>query len=113
MTARKAYLLLAALGFILPYMYFIRFLATYGLDLPLFFEQLTANDISTFFAVDLAIATVAFWAFAYWESRRRPIRFWWLSIAASVLVGLSFALPLFLYLREGAPIRVEQHEMNK
>ena len=109
-TAKRFYLFLAAVGFILPYVFFIRFLATYGLDLPLFFEQLTANDISIFFAVDLVIATIAFWTFAYRESRHHPIRFWWFSIAASALVGLSFALPLFLYLREGASVRVEHYE---
>ncbi len=93
---------LTVLGFALPYAFFIRFLSEYGLNLPLFFEQLTANDISIFFAVDLVIATIAFWVFARQESRRRPIQHWWISIPASLVVGLSCALPLFLYLRERA-----------
>ena len=91
---------LAILGFILPYVFFIRILSENGLNLPLLIEQLMVNDISIFFAVDLVIATVVFWIFAYRESRYRPIPFWQLSILASLIVGLSCALPLFLYLRE-------------
>ncbi len=99
---KNIYGALAILGFILPYIFFTRFLSENGLNLPLFFEQLTANDISIFFAVDLVIATVAFWVFAYQELRRHAIPFWRLSILTSLIVGLSCALPLFLYLRERA-----------
>lgn len=96
------YAALTVAGFVLPYLFFIRFLSANGLNLPLFFQQLTANDISIFFAVDLVIATVAFWVFAWQESRLYTMRFWWLAIVASLIVGLSCALPLFLYLREPA-----------
>jgi hypothetical protein len=97
---KRIYAVLAILGFVLPYIFFIRFLSVNGLNLSLFVEQLFANDISTFFAVDLLIATITFWVFAYRESRKRSIRHGWICIAASLLVGLSFALPLFLYIRE-------------
>ena len=99
---KSIYGTLAALGLILPYLFFMRFLSENGLNLPLFFEQLTTNDISIFFAVDLVIATVAFWVFAYRESHRYAIPLWRLSILTSLIVGLSCALPLFLYLRERA-----------
>jgi hypothetical protein len=99
---KRLYALLAVVGLILPYYFLARFLSAHGLNLPLFMEQLFANDIATFFAVDLIIATIVFWLFAIVEMRRRPIRYGWLAIPATLLVGLSFALPLFLYLRERA-----------
>ena len=102
---RRLYALLAVLGFVVPYYYFARFLATNGLDLTLIVEQLFANDISTAFAVDLFIAAIVFWVFLVHEARRLTIRYWWLCIPATLLVGLSFSLPLFLWMREGAPER--------
>jgi hypothetical protein len=99
---KRTYAVLAILGFALPYLFFIRFLSANGLNLTLFYQQLTANDISTFFAVDLILATITFWVFAYREIRQHPIRHGWIVIPAGLLVGLSFALPLFLYMRETA-----------
>lgn len=48
-------LLLAVAGFVLPYYFFISFLADTGPDIKLIVEQLFANDFSSFFAVDLLI----------------------------------------------------------
>jgi hypothetical protein len=97
---KNIYAILAVVGTIGPYIFFARFLSANGLNLSLFVDQLFANDIATFFVVDLLIATVVFWVFATVESRRLPIRYWWISIPATLFVGLSFGLPLFLYLRE-------------
>jgi len=97
---RKLYLFLAFVGFVLPYYFFVSFLVTNGPDLPLLFDQLLANDISTFFAVDLIITAIVFWAFLYRESQRYEVRNWWTFILATLVVGPSFALPLFLYFRE-------------
>ena len=59
---RKLYLFLAFVGFVLPYYFFVSFLVTNGPDLPLLFDQLFANDISTFFAADLSSQR---WPFGY------------------------------------------------
>jgi hypothetical protein len=99
---KRLYALLAVVGLVVPFVFFGRFLVAEGLNLSAFFRQLTATPISIFFALDLVIATVVFWVFAYRETRDRPIPFWWITVVASILIGLSFALPLFLYLREGA-----------
>ena len=94
------YLLLALVGLLLPYFFFGSFLAENGLDLHLFFEQLFANDISIFFAVDLVITAIAFWVFLYQEARSCQMRNWWVFVPATLFVGPSFALPLFLYFRQ-------------
>ena len=55
---KKLYLLLAVIGLVLPYTFFVSFLLENELNLPLLVEQLFANDISTFFVVDLIITAV-------------------------------------------------------
>lgn len=97
---RKLYLALAIVGFLAPYYFFVSFLRAEGLNLQLLFSQLFANNISSFFAVDLIISAIVFWAFLYRESERYLMRNWWVYILATLIVGPSFALPLFLYFRE-------------
>jgi hypothetical protein len=97
---RRLYLLLAILGFILPYYFFVSFLIENGLDLGLLLGQLFANDISAFFAVDLIITAIVLLAFMVREAGRYQMRNRWLYIVATLAVGPSFAFPLFLYFRE-------------
>ena len=97
---RSLYLLLALVGWIVPYYFFVSFLSENGLNLQLLLDQLFANQISTFFAVDLVITAIVFWLFLYSESQRLKMANWWTYIAATLVVGPSFALPLFLYFRE-------------
>ena len=58
------------------------------------------NPIAAATLTDFTISCLVFWPFLFAESRRLAIRFWWLFIAANVVIGLSFALPAFLYVRE-------------
>jgi hypothetical protein len=98
---KKVYLLLAIPGFILPYYFFILFLIDNGLNLTLIISQLFANNISTFFAVDLIITAIALMIFVFIEAKRYQMRNSWVYIISTLLVGPSFALPLFLYFWEG------------
>ena len=100
MNRKSIYSVLALLGLLAPYYFFFRFLGADGLDIPLLFNQLFANNISTFFAVDLIISVIAFWVYLIGEASRLHMKNWWLYILATLGVGLSFALPLFLYFRE-------------
>ena len=100
MTRKNMYLVLAALGLLVPYWFFFQFLSTNGLNISLLAQQLFANDISTFFALDLVLSTVVFWIFMAGEAAKLEMKNSWLYILASLAVGLSFALPLFLYFRE-------------
>ena len=94
------YLILAIAGFILPHYFFISFLAANGLNLSLLIEQLFGTHIAAFFAVDLLITAVVFWVFVYREASRLQMKRAWVYVAATLLIGPSFALPLFLYFRE-------------
>lgn len=100
MKPRHIYAALAVAGAVLPLWQFLPFLREHGLDLPLFFQQLFSTPVSGFFGLDVIVATVVLWVFVLVESRRHAIRHRWLPIAASLLIGVSLGLPLFLYMRE-------------
>ncbi|MFY9610019.1 MAG: DUF2834 domain-containing protein [Blastocatellia bacterium] len=97
---KRLYALLCVLGLVLPYYFFIPFLLSNGLDIPLVISLLFGNQISAFFAADVFVSSVVLWVFIYHENRNRRIRQWWLCIVANLAVGVSLALPLFLWLRQ-------------
>ena len=94
------YLVAAILGAILPLSQLIPFLAAYGLDIPLLFKQLFANHISAFFGLDVIVSSFVLWLFVFSEGRRRGMRNLWLYVICNLAVGVSLALPLFLFFRE-------------
>ncbi len=100
MKPKILYLLLCLAGTILPYAFFVQFLRDHGLNLRLFFQQLFASPISSFFGTDVIVSALCLWLFVYFEGRRTRVRNLWAPILASLLVGVSLGLPLFLYLRE-------------
>jgi hypothetical protein len=97
---KTIYAVLCILGFVVPYYFFVSFLLSHGLDVGLFLNQLFANPVAAFFAADVVISSLVFWVFVYEETRKRPIKLWWISIIADLAVGVSLGLPLFLLLRE-------------
>ena len=94
------YLIAAILGTVLPLSYFVPFLAANGLNLPLFFRQLFQNDVSGFFGMDVIVSSIVVWLFVFSEGRRRGMMNLWFYVVCNLLVGVSLALPLFLFFRE-------------
>jgi hypothetical protein len=97
---KNAYLILCILGAVLPYSQFIPWLLENELNAPLFVHQLFANRISGFFAWDVLISAVVVVGFVRSEGKRSGVPVVWLPILGVLVVGVSFGLPLFLYLRE-------------
>jgi hypothetical protein len=100
MNRKNIYLTLALIGLLAPYYFLFKFLGTNGFNISLLVQQLLVNNISTFFAVDLAISIIIFWIYRITEANKLEMKNRWLYLLASLTVGLSFALPLFLYFRE-------------
>ena len=100
MKPKHVYLVLAVLGAVLPLWQFIPFLREHGLALDLFFQQLFSTPVSGFFGMDVIVSSVVLWVLVYVEGRRAGVRHLWLPVVASILVGVSLGLPLFLYMRE-------------
>jgi len=100
MRPRHVYLVLCLLGLLLPYSQFIPWLTAHGFDLPLFFQQLFANRISGFFAFDVIVSALVLVVFVTITGRREGVPHLWAPVIGTFAVGVSFGLPLFLYLRE-------------
>ena len=92
-------------GALLPYWQFIPWVIQHGMNLPLFVRELFANRISAFFGMDVLVSAVVLIVFIRVESDRLNIRRRWLPVLAVLVVGVSLALPMFLYMRE---LRLEQ-----
>jgi hypothetical protein len=97
------YAVLAILGAVLPLSAFVPWAVANGFDPRLFFEELFANRVSAFFGLDVIIAAVVVIFFAHAEARRARLRRPWIPVVATLLVGVSFGLPLLLLMRDEEP----------
>ena len=102
MNRKNTYLFLCILGAAIPYSQFIPWVMENGLQLGLLVRQLFANRISAFFGLDVLVSSVILLVFMRVEGRMLRVRFRWMPIVGLCAVGVSLALPLFLYLRERA-----------
>ena len=100
MKLKNVYLVLCLFGLVLPYSQFIPFLIESGIDIPEFFDLMFANRISSFFAWDVIISAIVLITFIVSESLKSGIKNYWLPIIATITVGVSFGLPIFLYQRQ-------------
>jgi len=97
---KRFYLIAAIVGTILPLSQLIPFLAQFGLDVSLFFSQLFQNYVSSFFGMDVIISSFILWLFIFSEGKRQQMKNLWVYVVCNLVVGVSLALPLFLYFRE-------------
>ena len=94
------YLAAAVVGTVVPWWFFAQFIGREGFDLPLFMSSMFVNGAAGGFSADVLISAVVFWVWSYGDAQRSGIRPWWIVIPATLLVGLSLAFPLYLFLRE-------------
>jgi Protein of unknown function DUF2834 len=94
------YLVLAVIGAVLPFSQFVPFLAAHGFDIPLFFRQLFQTNVSAFFGIDVIVSSLVLWFFVFSEGRRCRMKNLWVYVVCNLAVGVSLALPLFLFFRE-------------
>ena len=71
-----------------------------GLDMGLFIRELFANRIGGFFGLDVVVSALVLIPFVFVEGRRLGVKRLWLPVVGTLLVGVSFGLPHFLFLRE-------------
>jgi Terpene cyclase DEP1 len=95
------YLLVAIAGSITPWFWLLQD-PTALVSLPLFFERAFANNIAADLTSDLVISTLAFFFFAWIEMKRLKTSRLWLIVYVGLTfgIGLSCALPCFLFHRE-------------
>ena len=100
MKARYFYLVCCVLGFVLSISQFVPCLLEHGLDFGLLFRELFANRISAFFAMDVIVSAIVLIWFIQSEGKRLRVRLLWLPTVGTLIAGVSFGLPLFLFLRQ-------------
>ncbi|MEM1315523.1 MAG: DUF2834 domain-containing protein [Pseudomonadota bacterium] len=97
---KYVYLALAVIGTVLPWFYFASWFMEFGWDIGAMVEDWNRTDAGTGLVYDLTVAWAALLvAIAVDLGRSRD----WRCLAClplSILVGLSCALPLWLYFRE-------------
>ncbi|MCG7409511.1 DUF2834 domain-containing protein [Paenibacillus sp. ACRRX] len=94
------YGVLAFLGLVLPYSQFIPWVVHNGLDLTLLFKAITSTRIGAFAWMDVLVTAIVLMGFILLEGTRKRMKYLWLPIAGTLLVGPSLGLPLFLFLRQ-------------
>jgi hypothetical protein len=100
MKPRHFYLICCVLGLLLPYSQFVPWVFEHGLNIALFFRELFANRISAFFAMDVIVSAIVLIWFIQTEGKRLRVRRLWLPTLGTLVVGVSFGFPLFLFLRQ-------------
>jgi len=95
-------------GTVVPYLFFFQFFAEHGVNLPAFVSGVFANGAAGGFGADLLITSLAFWIYLYQVGEKKL----WLYVILNLTIGMSCAVPLYLYLnlsadsREVSPTRV-------
>jgi len=97
MSRQTLYLILAIVGAIIPYYFFLQHWTSQGIGIVDFVRAVFATAPASGFAADLFIASFVFWIamFARCKKSNSPSPF--LFIALNLTIGLSCALPAYLY----------------
>lgn len=99
---RALLLALALVGLALPWWFNLRYLSGGGSLAPgAFFGAAFANPLTTAITLDVYLAAVAFSIGVARDGEAGPRRWW--AIPLTFGVGLSFALPLYLWWRSARP----------
>lgn len=97
---KTIYLMLAIVGGILPWALLLPFVQANGFSLAGAGEILFANGLTGGLTADLVISSLVFWLYMLDQRRAgagpNPILF----ILINLFIGLSCALPAYLYARE-------------
>lgn len=99
---KSFYLLAAVTGTIIPGIFFFQFFQSSGLDLPAFASALFVNGAAGGFSSDLLISSLVFWGYMFQQTKKTSAPRPWLFVALNLGIGLSCALPAYLYAREQA-----------
>ena len=97
---KTLYLVLAIVGGIIPYIFFMQHFGQFGIDLVQFTQALFVNGAAGGFTADLLISSFVFWIAMFSRHRAGKGPGPWLFVAINLTIGLSCALPAYLYANE-------------
>lgn len=99
LKSSSIYLALSIVGAILPWLFVANYLLAPDVSMTSFIASVFANSVSSAVAMALIFSALVFFVFAFREGKWVGLQHVWAIIPATLLVGLSFGLPLFLYRR--------------
>ena len=95
------YLGFSVLGFFIPWYYNLQFMMTGETFTPQkFIAAGMVSPLASSLTTDFMICASALFTFIIVESRRLKMKNMWIIYVSTFLIGIAFAAPLFLYLRE-------------
>jgi uncharacterized protein DUF2834 len=97
---KNLYLVLAIIGGIVPYLFFFQFIQNQGINIPAFINGLFVNGAAGGFSADLLISSFVFWLFMFQQMKYSNGPKPWLFIGLNLSIGLSCALPAYLYAKD-------------
>jgi Protein of unknown function DUF2834 len=97
---KKLYLTLSLVGAVVPYIFFFQFFQLEGINIQTFLTSLFANGAAGGFSADLFISSFVFWAFMFQQNKSTDSPKPYFFILLNLTIGLSCALPAYLYARE-------------
>ena len=96
-------------GSIVPTYFFIQFLIENSLDPNAFVKSIFASNPAANISSQVFISCLVFWVFMFSESKGKHLLRNILLIVLTFAVGLSSALPLYLYLRGKTNLKNENN----
>jgi len=97
---KRIYLSLSIIGALIPRFFFLRFMQLEGLNIPAMLSGPFENDIAGAFSSDLLLSIFIFCLFVLHQAKdaNNPKPF--IFVALALTLGLSCALPAYLYAKE-------------
>lgn len=97
---KSFYVIACVAGLVLPYSPLVAWLFDHGIDPVALFREAVESRIGLFAWLDVLVSAVVLLQFAADEGGRLRIPHIWRVTVATLLVGVSLGLPLFLLLRQ-------------
>jgi hypothetical protein len=98
---KTIYALLTFIGIALPFSQFVPWLAEHGLNVGLFFQQITDNPLAVFAWLDVVVTVIVIVVMVMNDGKSLHMKKLWIPVLASFIGGASVGLPLFLYMKQG------------
>lgn len=97
---KNTYLVLAVIGTAVPYGFFLPWIVENGFSVFQIAISGFQSPLSAFAWADVFISAIALVIFIIVESKRLNIQNSYWPILGTLTIGVSFGLPIFLYMRE-------------
>ncbi|MCI0337528.1 MAG: DUF2834 domain-containing protein [Acidobacteria bacterium] len=101
---KKFYLAAMIIGAVVPLYLFSKHFNLHGYGLSTFISAAFSNPAASGLIADLILSALLGLIVFGREARELGIKGFWMVVLGTCLIGFSFGLPLYLYLREGVRV---------